>query len=152
MLLGGLWHGASWAFVVWGALHGTFLVVERLTGTGGDSDAPLRWAQLPRIVFTFHLVCLAWVFFRATSFSQAFDLLTGVATLRAGSPELSPLLLLALLGSLAIGIDLLQRRIGGHDVGARMRPAAQGALLGVAAAMVIMASGGGQVPFIYFQF
>ena len=152
MLLGGLWHGASWAFVVWGGLHGLFLVVERLTGTGGDPDRSLSWRQLPRIVLTFHLVCLAWVFFRAESFGQAFDVLTGIVTLRPGSAELNPLLLLLLLAPVAIAIDLMQRRMGRHDIAARSGAALQGALVGVVLIFVVMASGGNQVPFIYFQF
>jgi D-alanyl-lipoteichoic acid acyltransferase DltB (MBOAT superfamily) len=60
MLLGGLWHGARWTFVVWGALHGLALVAERLSGEG-------RWGRLA----TFHFVCLTWMFFRSDSLAQA---------------------------------------------------------------------------------
>ena len=70
MLLGGLWHGASWNFVIWGALNGVYLSVEKVLGV--RVDAPLRWpARVVRVVLTFHLICLTWVFFRATTFGQA---------------------------------------------------------------------------------
>lgn len=78
MLLGGLWHGASWSFLVWGGLHGTFLVVhrfwsafplrDRLSRTTGA--AGLLWKGIC-IVATFHAVCLAWCFFRLTVLSES---------------------------------------------------------------------------------
>lgn len=75
MLLGGLWHGAKWTFVVWGAWHGTLLALERAAG----KSAP--WKRLPtalQIGLTFILVLIGWVFFRAESMSQAIDLLAGM--------------------------------------------------------------------------
>lgn len=80
MLIGGLWHGASWTFVVWGGLHGFYLVVERLL-------APVirvcsrHWGQPGRyagITVTFLLVNIAWVFFRAGSFEQAWVILSAM--------------------------------------------------------------------------
>ena len=68
MLLGGLWHGASWNFVIWGAIHGLLLGSERMLG-----KRPF-YARLPkqlRIAMTFILVLIAWVFFRATTFGAA---------------------------------------------------------------------------------
>jgi len=76
MLLGGLWHGASWTFVFWGALHGTYLVVERALGVRRASAA----FNLLRMVVVFHLTCFAWVFFRAHSFSNAWQILTSIAS------------------------------------------------------------------------
>ncbi len=71
MLLGGLWHGASWTFVAWGGLHGVALVFDKLRpkrvsrkGTG-----PLAW------FLTFHFVALTWIFFRAPTFGVAFDVI-----------------------------------------------------------------------------
>jgi len=72
MLLGGLWHGASWNFVAWGGLHGVLLGSERLLG-----KKPF-YAALPkvfRVALTFVLVLIAWVFFRAETFSGALDYL-----------------------------------------------------------------------------
>src|SRR5262249_29753351 len=73
MLIGGLWHGASWTFVVWGGLHGAYLIAERVFEKLAG-DAPWRRtlaAQLAGAAVTFALVCVAWGFFRASSFSQA---------------------------------------------------------------------------------
>ena len=72
MLLGGLWHGASWNFVIWGGLHGSLLGCERLLGR-----KPF-YHMLPRplrVGATFILVLIAWVFFRAETLSGAFDYL-----------------------------------------------------------------------------
>src|SRR5712692_1215901 len=76
MLLGGLWHGANWTFVVWGGIHGMGLGIERLV-MGNDAPAFLgRWAR--RIV-VFNLVCLAWIFFRLPSFSAAWEQIAALA-------------------------------------------------------------------------
>jgi alginate O-acetyltransferase complex protein AlgI len=100
MLLGGLWHGANWTFVVWGGIHGAGLAIERFgvralgldaaagspspaTGRASSMFAPGAW--IARIV-TFHLVCVAWIFFRAESVGAAFAMMSGMRTL-TWSPE-----------------------------------------------------------------
>jgi alginate O-acetyltransferase complex protein AlgI len=76
MLLGGLWHGASWTFVAWGGLHGFFLAVNHLwIRLGRRLPDAVAWA------LTFFLVTIAWVFFRATTFTQAALILKGMAGL-----------------------------------------------------------------------
>ncbi len=78
MLLGGLWHGASWNFVIWGGLHGAYLGVERVMGKRPIYDTcpkPLK------IVFTFVLVMIAWVFFRADSLGGAMSYLASMSGL-----------------------------------------------------------------------
>jgi alginate O-acetyltransferase complex protein AlgI len=78
MLLGGLWHGASWSFLVWGGLHGSFLVMHKAWA----STPFARWLNassgVPRLLWiavawalTFHAVCLAWCFFRLTAFAES---------------------------------------------------------------------------------
>jgi alginate O-acetyltransferase complex protein AlgI len=72
MLLGGLWHGASWNFVIWGGIHGGMLGIERKLG----AQHPLR--RLPRwlgVASTFLVVCISWVFFRAKTLGQAVEYL-----------------------------------------------------------------------------
>ncbi len=76
MLLGGLWHGASWNFVIWGGLHGGALAIERaLRPSAGkpaaESSGHNRFASLPKIIATFVFVCFAWVFFRAADLPRA---------------------------------------------------------------------------------
>jgi alginate O-acetyltransferase complex protein AlgI len=74
MLLGGLWHGASWQFVVWGGLHGLFLVVERWLRRGREPRQVHGLHGFGLALLTFLCVTFAWVFFRATTFTSAFEL------------------------------------------------------------------------------
>lgn len=83
MLIGGLWHGASWTFVVWGGLHGFFLAVERIFRSQLDQ---LKIPKLIRIGGVFFLVCITWVFFRAVSFEQAWNLLLSMFGTFGGAP------------------------------------------------------------------
>ncbi|HST37489.1 MAG TPA: MBOAT family protein, partial [Allosphingosinicella sp.] len=94
MLLGGFWHGASWTFVLWGALHGGVLAAERLW----REYRPKGWRELPDwagTLLTFHIVLLGWIFFRAAEFGIATAFLAGLVT--AGAPALLTPLLLALI-------------------------------------------------------
>jgi len=83
MLLGGLWHGAAWTFIIWGALHGGWLALHRLLSgkqqprDGGVEDG--RFTSFIKMAVTFHLVCLCWLFFRADSAGQAFAMLGRLA-------------------------------------------------------------------------
>jgi D-alanyl-lipoteichoic acid acyltransferase DltB (MBOAT superfamily) len=85
MLLGGLWHGANWTFVVWGGLHGAYLIMHRLVSKpcarlAGALKLPV-WAQsFVAGLVVFHLVTFAWIFFRAPSFEVASQVITGIAT------------------------------------------------------------------------
>ena len=80
-LLTGLWHGANWTFIVWGAFHGACLVVERATGLGHDSSTQSRrstrsaWSTVVRRIVTFGLVCVGWAIFRAHDAGQAWDII-----------------------------------------------------------------------------
>jgi D-alanyl-lipoteichoic acid acyltransferase DltB (MBOAT superfamily) len=78
MLLGGLWHGASWSFAVWGGLHGTYIIVHRLWSRTklcknlSESHGIGKWIwKWVMIAATFHFVCIAWAFFRITDFQSA---------------------------------------------------------------------------------
>ena len=69
-LLTGLWHGANWTFVVWGAYHGACLVIERLTGQAVLEGGRVGWL---RRILTFALVCIGWAFFRAPDLAQGWN-------------------------------------------------------------------------------
>lgn len=77
MFLGGLWHGANWTFVVWGLLHGFYLVVERIVKSffGNSNLKNNAFVQLFLIILTYILVCIAWVFFRSKDFASAGKML-----------------------------------------------------------------------------
>jgi alginate O-acetyltransferase complex protein AlgI len=84
MLLGGLWHGAAWTFVVWGALHGLYLIVVHLwhglrRRLGHDLDRSTLVGRIAARALTFLVVVIAWVFFRAGSFEAAWAVLSGMA-------------------------------------------------------------------------
>ena len=104
MVIGGLWHGASWTFVVWGAIHGAALAIERLPsdrredlGLPEPADHPGPCA--PPWLITFHVVCLAWVFFNSRTFTGAADMLRGL--FRFGdAPLVTPLVLAIIAGAL----------------------------------------------------
>ena len=107
MVIGGLWHGANWNFVIWGALHGFGLAFVRLwqtqSGTAkagvGPNSAFWRYAS---IVLTFHYVTFAWIFFRAPSFDIAVAILGRIGSLSVSFANISgPLALVLLIGALA---------------------------------------------------
>jgi alginate O-acetyltransferase complex protein AlgI len=91
-LVSGLWHGANWTFVLWGALNGTYLMAEILFQRGlGDKPTPSRkWWQpirtASKIVLTFSLVCFAWIFFRANTVTDAFYIVSHLGTGLAAVP------------------------------------------------------------------
>ena len=150
MLLGGLWHGANWTFVIWGALHGTYLAVERMLGVDQRDRASMsiveKWA---RGILTFHLVCLAWVFFRAPTAGFAIEVIVGIVTLASG-PGIAgtPLLLLGLL----LAVQIAKLRVDFHRM-ALARPNITRWVGYASLAVIVRVLIGGPSPeFIYFQF
>jgi len=92
MLLGGLWHGAGWTFIVWGALHGSYLVVNhtwRSLGSKQMHDAldANKFAQQVSCIVTFLAVLVGWVFFRASGFAPAVRMLEGLVNLGQSVPQ-----------------------------------------------------------------
>ena len=155
MLIGGLWHGAAWTFVVWGGLHGAALVGERLWGE--RRGAPLRartgWSRWRARILTFHFVCLAWIFFRSDSFGSARELIGGLFT---GWGESSPLVTSGVLIAIAVGIgsQYLPARIPRLVMArfSRLPVLGQATVLAVALMLTSAMGPEGVAPFIYFQF
>jgi len=79
MLLGGFWHGASWNFIIWGAMHGIALAVHRIwitiTGKSLDKVNNRWWYKTIAVLITFHFVCFGWIFFKTASFSDASNMI-----------------------------------------------------------------------------
>ena len=155
MLIGGLWHGAGWTFVAWGAIHGTALVAERWwTGRPGRVERPpTRWGRAARRFVTFQVVCFAWIFFRADSFADARDVITQLFT-AWGEP--SPLVTGGVLAAIAVGIgsQYLPRRLPLVLMArfSRLPVPAQAAVLSLALLATHAMGPEGVAPFIYFQF
>ncbi len=150
MLIGGLWHGAAWTFVVWGGLHGLFLVVERLTGIGGR-EGPNRVAVVIRMIVTFHLTVLAFVFFRADSFHTAWVFVREVATIDA-LPGLVPTLAVLGSGFLIILVDLPHLRAPKEELPLVDRPIWLAVTIAAFAVGLYLAPPLASQSFIYFQF
>jgi alginate O-acetyltransferase complex protein AlgI len=154
MLLGGLWHGASWTFVVWGGLHGLLLAGHRALGgyVPRGRLAPLRWSDVPKILTTFATVSLVWVFFRAATFTEAVDYLQGLFSFQPGPVNSSDLIVVLVSAASLLTIDLAQRVTNSHAAVLLWRPALRGATYALLFLAVVMWSGGEAQPFIYFQF
>jgi len=71
-LISGLWHGANWTFVIWGALNGLLLIIESIFKM--PATTTVWWKRLIRTIYTFSLICLTWVFFRANTAHEAFSI------------------------------------------------------------------------------
>ena len=151
MLLGGLWHGAAWTFVVWGGIHGGFLVAERrLQGRGPRLDPGVNRA-LCRLL-TFHVVCLAWIFFRADSVGTAFTLLGRLVT--GGGPATLVTVPVLLAIAVGIGVQYLPAGVVGRVTGgfSRLAPALQGTAVAAALVGIGVLGPQGVAPFIYYRF
>jgi alginate O-acetyltransferase complex protein AlgI len=160
MLLGGLWHGASWTFIIWGGLHGFYLVLQRLLG-GAAQHLRLRLTvlrpikHLLAILAVFTLTTLGWVFFRAESVDQAWAILARI--LLAGDfafarvplkfEVVKGLFLVLVLLAIEIGAELRPVRLSY----VRHRPMRTTGVLMLAWLMALAGSFSG-TRFIYFQF
>jgi D-alanyl-lipoteichoic acid acyltransferase DltB (MBOAT superfamily) len=78
-LVSGIWHGANWTFIVWGAIHGIFQIIEKALGWNKKESKGIVKAL--RIIFTFAIVTVAWVFFRSPTIGDAFSLIRRYATI-----------------------------------------------------------------------
>jgi D-alanyl-lipoteichoic acid acyltransferase DltB (MBOAT superfamily) len=151
MLLGGLWHGAAWTFVAWGALHGGALCVERAWRAARPSSWP-AWPRALGVLVTFHLVCLGWILFRAESFEDALAFLRGFGRPGGPRPLLSPLELALIL--IGLGVQFAPPRLLEGWADRLGRLPAPAAALGLAGALLVVDAlrPAGVAPFIYFRF
>lgn len=152
MLLGGLWHGASWNFVIWGGYHGALLGLERILGRGRFLETPNRLLYPFRAALTFALVCVGWVFFRAATFSDSVYVLGQMFSFaRVGAP-LIPAWLLWFVG-LSLMLALAEERWEWIERAARGPAwvyAAAVAMLLLSVELIGVTDK--PIPFVYFQF
>ena len=156
MILGGLWHGAGWTFVIWGAYHGAGQVIGRWRRNHrsalGLEPETSRARQVAERIATFHLVCLGWVFFRATSMSIAYTMIGRLFTAWGSSPLVTPLVVITIAGAIAsqyVSQDMVHNLQAGFS---RLTPLAQGAILGAILLGITTLAPEGVQPFIYFRF
>jgi D-alanyl-lipoteichoic acid acyltransferase DltB (MBOAT superfamily) len=155
MLLGGLWHGANWTFVVWGGIHGGWLAVERLLRSAKVRIFPEKttgislWLQR---AFIFHIVCFSWIFFRARSFEDAFSVLRNFGKF-VWIPEYgTAILFLSCLILLMLLVDLRMETRDEEYAWARTAEY-QRVAVGVTFVVLNLLFAAGQAnAFIYFQF
>jgi D-alanyl-lipoteichoic acid acyltransferase DltB (MBOAT superfamily) len=171
MLLGGLWHGASWTFVIWGGLHGTYLAVHKLIlkrreplpsvrepsgSAAGPCDHPAPWRSptaFLSMLFTLHLVMLTWIFFRAPSLRAALDYLKGIVTLRGDASGLADSAkLVAFFIALVLLVDIPMYRRKTHLAMLEWNWITRGAVAAVMILLIVLFAPNNETPFIYFQF
>lgn len=153
MLLGGIWHGAAWRFVFWGALHGAGLAVERFirekTGFSFDKTTGLK---VVGFFFTFHFVCAGWIFFRAPTTALAADFFSSLTKWAAPSTMVTPFVLV--LVGWGLFMHFFPKRIYPAliQTAAKLPIAAQGAAFACFLMVLSATSPEGVAPFIYFRF
>lgn len=153
MFLGGVWHGAAWTFVLWGALHGSALVVERLFGRMVPNALSSSLAlKIVGTITTFHLVCVGWIFFRSETLQIALDYFSGLMVWTSGLDVASPGLIVMIFAMLlAHFLPSLWWAKAGKNIGERSL-VLTGAYFCVLLAVILMLAPEGTAPFIYFQF
>jgi alginate O-acetyltransferase complex protein AlgI len=154
MLLGGLWHGAAWTFVIWGAFHGGLLAWERWREETRGGPARALSTPLGRAVArftTFHLVCLGWVLFRSTSMAQAGELL-GRLVEPGAAPAVTPVVLALVAGGIAVQYVPQDLRLRLQAGASRLGPVPTALGLGIFLLALDGFGPEGVAPFIYFQF
>jgi len=163
MLLGGLWHGASWRFILWGALHGVALAIHKMFSSwtaGEDTEKSAmgrKVSTLINVLITFHFVCFCWIFFRASSMQTASDMLNQIFF------QLHPEIVFEFIRGYRMVFALLIMGYILHFIPAKFELAAQrmvirwplaykAAFMLAIIVVVIQTKSSGIQPFIYFQF
>ena len=153
MLLGGLWHGASWNFVIWGLLHGVGLAATRAwQGVTGGAKPADGWRKIGRIVFTVNFVCFAWIFFRSPTLEAAMNILSRIGSLTVSFENISAPVWIVL--SIAVVAHYFPLKWQGRlvDLFAATPFYAQAAALMLLAVALQYVAASGVAPFIYTKF
>lgn len=157
-LVSGFWHGANWTFVIWGLLHGLFFLPLLLTNSNRRHLDPIEavfpsiWT-LAKIVWTFIIVDIAWVFFRAESVGAAIQYLGGLFSWSIFSmPEIFPFVLILQIGLMLIVEWLNRTRAHGLSFEQIGVPISFRWAVYLGLAMMVLFFGGSSETFIYFQF
>lgn len=152
MLLGGLWHGASWNFIVWGAFHGLLLIIHRLLTKDEEPQRITGWRRWLRAIAFFQLICIGWVFFRAANIPDAVAILGSIiGGVRIDLSAAGPLFNVLVFGGAMIALDAWTK--GADDPNTFSGWAVVGPfVVAVLIAALVVCPPPIQQPFIYFQF
>jgi alginate O-acetyltransferase complex protein AlgI len=151
-MLGGLWHGISWNFFIWGVLHGLALGVVFACKRVRKLPSPHWWAKTLGGLLTFNFVCFTWIFFRATSLENARDLLRGLGALTWSAGNLTPLLLGVMLVAAVLHSLPPEWFEASVNVAARAPFWVQGLAMAALILLIQTLAGRGSAPFVYGNF
>ncbi len=156
MLLGGLWHGASWNFILWGALHGGALALDKLKNDFFKiPDA--KWIRIAGVFITFHFVAFCWIFFRSPDFKTALAVITQIGSgiqfelIKAFALAYPLVAVLIAFGFISHLYPKWLEEMTINRI-AKTNLAVQAFLIFIVIWMVIQVKGSDILPFIYFQF
>ena len=153
MLLGGLWHGAAWTFMVWGGLHGTYLILEKLQ----KKYVPFKitkWNGVFLAFITFSCVNITWVFFRAREFDTAWNMIKSMFYLQTNGEKIldsfSIIKVCVVIGILFL-CHWMMRNTSMKELSQKTSPLVLGVVWAILFFLIAIAQGSGE-QFIYFQF
>lgn len=149
MVLGGLWHGAGWNWVVWGAFHGVIMSLERMVGLSHTRPRPMILTVL-RWFITFHLVCISWILFRAPDLETAITIMKRILGGAEGF-TFSPSWPVIIIGLLLV-VELTQLRARWIDMIKSSPRLAFIIVIGTCMLFPLVYRGVVNAEFIYFQF
>jgi D-alanyl-lipoteichoic acid acyltransferase DltB (MBOAT superfamily) len=153
MVLGGLWHGVSWNFAIWGLLHGVALAGTRAWQTWrGRRPAPAAWKRVLGAFFTVQFVCFTWIFFRAPDLDAALTILGRIGSLTFATDNISPMLV-SVMALAALGHYFpKQWFLRAQELYSAVPFYAQAAAMAVVVAAIESLMGRGAAPFVYSRF
>jgi hypothetical protein len=155
----GLWHGANWTFIIWGLLHGSYVLGERYISKLKSMEISAAWWKWIKRFLVFHLVVFGWIFFRANNFEDALLMVQKIFTWapqgelikgevgRLGDPGLYWKIVLVLF---FIAIDPLMYKFSKNEL--NLGYLVKLLVLAFITACIILFGNWGEVSFIYFQF
>ncbi len=154
MLIGGLWHGASWRFMVWGGLHGLYLILERWARRIFRTTKFFEKSVIRLIlaVWTYYLICITWIFFRAQDFSSAFTLMYKIFSGGTGNLVRPTEALMVIVVNLALFAGHWILRDSSLEAVAKKISWKLRAVILAAILLTLILSPGEDRAFIYFQF
>jgi alginate O-acetyltransferase complex protein AlgI len=153
MLLGGLWHGAAWTFIVWGGLHGTYLILERLQ----RQYLPFKitkWNGMFLALTTYTCVNITWIFFRAPNFDKAWNMFKSMFYMQTNGEKILgsfEILKVSIVIAILFLCHWVMRNTTLKEVSLKTSPWVLGIVWAIMFLLIAIAQGSGE-QFIYFQF